>query len=320
MPINRADERRQLKDESQVRDESVTPLCPLTTTFIALVIMLIIAGVIGICLHYYGDDADDTSVNEDNFDKLLNGDDLTEEEKKEMFIWLSDKVTKYVPPNIRAKMEDGSDFDISHLVISDNQLSKMTISFCGLTESEKSDATEPLLKGFAELLNVDPSKVSMEWAITGECDHGRRRLLGHEGGRRHSTTFRAVGSTTAPSLSPTIAPSKSPTSTPTGSPVTCIAASTWKCDDTNKNSIKNAVSHADHKVVTNLGSGDPVQQVGICKNHCQEMCNCVGFSFQRASKGGEDCWFYVDPASKSITNWEYNPAYVTPPSTVCFMQ
>ena len=81
MPINRADERRQLKNESQVRDESVAPLCPLTTTFIALVIMLIIAGVIGICLHYYGDD--DTSVNEDNFNKLLNGDDLTDEEKKE---------------------------------------------------------------------------------------------------------------------------------------------------------------------------------------------------------------------------------------------
>ena len=40
--------------------------------------------------------------------------------RRKKFIWLSDEVTKYVPPNIRAKMEYGSDFDISNLVIADN--------------------------------------------------------------------------------------------------------------------------------------------------------------------------------------------------------
>ena len=93
----------------------------------------------GVCLYLQrGIDSDRAAF---YFDKFEKGEELTDDEKKKMCIWLRDEnILNNLDESIREKVFANDDCDCTNLMSYDNKLAVMTVIFSNLTQSKMDKA------------------------------------------------------------------------------------------------------------------------------------------------------------------------------------
>ena len=146
-----------------------------------LAVFFAIFFMFGVCLYLQGDIESDRAAF--YFDKFEKGKELTDDEKKAMFIWLRDeRIANNLDPIIKAKIFDNDNCDFMNLMSYNNELAVMTVTFSNLTQTEMDKATTTLREAFAELSHVDVDEVNVVWnehytPAEESCSDKKRRLF-----------------------------------------------------------------------------------------------------------------------------------------------
>ena len=98
------DEKEEFLNENQANNGiQSAPSSSLTLIQIFAFVLFIFVIIMMVILAINGNDDDNSSdeTEADLYDKLLDGEELTESEKMEMYIWIEEQTTKYVPSSIK---------------------------------------------------------------------------------------------------------------------------------------------------------------------------------------------------------------------------